>query len=321
MEGAVGDSTSTVLVSVVIPTYNAEAFLTQTLNSALAQTYKPIEIIVVDDGSTDGTRRILETYRGRIQIVLQTNKGAGTARNTGIAKSHGKYIAFLDADDQWESTKLSCQVAAMEKDAEAGVCYTDGIYYDGKEVVLVSHAAFRRAYSGWVFDPLFIENFIITSSVMVRRNCLEIVGCFNPEYLNAQDYDLWIRLAKRYRFIYLDKIFVRYWHHGGSLSKNYDRLYAADFRISRQLLEEDPEYFRKRPGMVRARFGSLHFRYAWRLFQDWRLEEARHEFVRSLRYRAMDIRVYGYWMATFLPGVLIEGIRRFKRAWLSPRGS
>jgi GT2 family glycosyltransferase len=207
----------------------------------------------------------------------------------------------------------------MEKDPRAGVCYTNSVYFDENGIILASYASFRHAYSGSVFDPLFVENFILTPAVMVRRDCLENVGGFNPEYLNAQDYDLWIRLARHNRFIYLDEILVRCRYRKDSLSKNYDRLYASDFRISRQLLEEDPEYFRKRSGMVRTRFGSLHFRYAWRLFQDRRFEEARREFGRSLRYRAMNVRGYGYWVATFLPNFLIEGIRRFKQAWLSSK--
>jgi len=303
-----------VLVSVVIPAYNAEGCLSRALDSVLAQTHAPVEILVVNDGSTDGTLRLLDRYAEQVKVINQANQGAGAARNAGIRASQGRYIAFLDADDRWLPTKLDRQIAALEGDPEAGLCYTNGAHYNETGVTQPSHAALRRPHSGWVFEPLFVENFMITSSVLVRRDSVEMVGEFNPQYLNAQDYDLWTRLARRYRFVYVDEILVQYWSMGKSLCTNYDRLYTTDFMISRRLMEDDPQFFENRPGLVRTRFGSLHFRYGWRLFRNGRFEEARREFGSSRRYRPMDIRTYGYWAATFLPEALIEGIRRFRRA-------
>jgi GT2 family glycosyltransferase len=165
-----------------------------------------------------------------------------------------------------------------------------------------------------VFEALFVENFVITSSVLVRRDCLDVVGYFNPRYLNAQDYDLWLRLALRYRFLYVPEVLVRYWSVAQSLSKNFDRLYAMDFEISGRIMKENPELFRARRDIVRTRFGSLHFRYGWRLFENRRLQEARREFGASLKFRPVDFRTYGYWVATFLPEHFVAAIRRFRRA-------
>jgi hypothetical protein len=220
----------------------------------------------------------------------------------------------VDADDEWLPDKLTKQVAAMERNSSAGLCYTDVAHYDETGLTVPSLAALRRPHNGWIFGPLFVENFVIISSVLVRRECLDAVGCFNPRYRNAADYDLWMRLAQHYQFLYIPETLVRYWSLAQSLSKNFDRLYAADFEISREAVSTNPEFFREHPELIPARFGSLHFRYGWRLFQNRRFQEARREFAASLCFRPADVRTAGYWLATLLPGQLVDAIRRVRRA-------
>lgn len=180
-------------VTTVIPAYNAQKFVAESVNSALAQTGVDNEVIVVDDGSTDDTPRILANFGDRIRIVSQPNSGLATARNNGAKIASGEWIAFLDADDIWLANKLSSQLAAA--DENVGMVYTNCRNFGAVQWVneLTSEAFDLR--EGDLFEPLLLENFIAASTVMMRTSWFEQLGGFDPAPGGCEDWDLWLRYS------------------------------------------------------------------------------------------------------------------------------
>ncbi|MCS6289910.1 MAG: glycosyltransferase [Nitrospira sp.] len=184
------------VVSVVIPLYNAQDVIQDTIESACAQTYGDYEIVVIDDGSTDGSGEVLRSYANRIRYIFQPNGGVAQARNRGIAASRGRYIALLDHDDLWEPEKLAKQVAVLDTRPEVGMVVTDVAHIDrtGRPM-----HQFGPAYQPQhEFARLFVQGFVPTpSATLIRRSVLEAVGGFDEQFNSAgmDDHELWTRIA------------------------------------------------------------------------------------------------------------------------------
>ena len=194
-------------VSVVVTTYNQAPYIEQTVESVLAQTYAPHEVIVVDDGSIDDTPSRMEQFDGRITYIRQKNQGVAGSRNTGIRKARGELIAFLDGDDLWESEKLAVQVSLAQAYPRSGLIVVDGVEFNDNEIVRSSllSADFWKEFpgheveSGNHYHRLLQRQFISTSSqVMVPAKVFEIVGLSNGKFSRANDWDLYIRIAARF---------------------------------------------------------------------------------------------------------------------------
>jgi glycosyltransferase involved in cell wall biosynthesis len=181
------------LVSVVIPAYNAGAFIEEALQSVLGQTYSNLEVIVVDDESTDDTRARVAAFGARVTLIPQANAGAAVARNTGIRYSHGKYLAFLDADDIWLPSKVARLVDALERSPEAGAAYHGYVAMDEGGAVVGQPVL--PAHDGDVLEPLLLGCFFGPPMVMIPRACLDRVGGFDPELRLGEDWDLFLRIA------------------------------------------------------------------------------------------------------------------------------
>jgi len=191
------------LVSVVIPSYNCRTVIGETLESVLAQDYPAVEIIVVDDGSTDGTCDVVARYGGRVTLVRQRNAGAAVARNEGIRRALGKYVALLDADDLWLPTKLSLQIEYLEQHPEVGMCCTHwhlGCWGRAPEfdtsTATSPPARLDQNWSGWIYTKLLQNCVVWTSTVVMRRELANRVGDFEPELRRGQDYDYWLRASR-----------------------------------------------------------------------------------------------------------------------------
>jgi len=186
------------LVSIVLPTYNRERYLREALDSVFAQTYPRWELIIVDDGSTDGTRSYLETLRdARIRSVLRAHCGnAARLRNVAIAESAGLYVAFLDSDDLWSPDKLAAQIDALRAHAECRWSYTGFALIDAGGGALVRPGARRAPPGGWMLEEIVDGAPVALPGVLVERSFLQTLGGFDEGLVIGEDLDLWIRLAE-----------------------------------------------------------------------------------------------------------------------------
>lgn len=223
------------LVSVVIPVFNAGKYLEETLASILAQSYPAIEVVAVDDGSKDDSVAILERFSGRLKLVKQQNSGAAAARNRGVREASGKWIAFLDADDIWDSAKLERQLAQCGALAWS---YTDSVFMGGvNEGRLDSEFTPKR--QGMVLEALVLSNFIGTSSVMIEREKFLQIGGFDESLRSIQDWDLWLRLAREYPIGYVDTPLVRYRVHNSSASRSTRKTLPNHIRVIEKAFVKD----------------------------------------------------------------------------------
>lgn len=221
-------STYTPLVSVIIPAYNATAFLGETLDSVLAQTYPNLEIIVVNDGSIDATPQVLGTYGNRICVLHQANAGQAAARNHGVREARGELLAFLDSDDLWDPDKIARQVELLSRFPTALAVYCDHRTIDAQGRPLASSAAlaYPRA-SGNMLRALLLGCCIITPGlVLLRRHAFNASGGFDeaPLMRGHEDYALWLRLATQGSFIYSPDTLVSYRRHNqqATRQKHYE---------------------------------------------------------------------------------------------------
>lgn len=221
-------------VSVIIPTYNRGHLVGRAILSVLDQTYQDFEIIVVDDGSKDYTEEVVKSFNDpRICYIRHTrNLGGSAARNTGIRAAKGKYIAFLDSDDEWLPTKLEEQIRVFHNEQNCGVVYTDllRIYSDGRiELYKGKHLG------GWVLKDLLVTSIIgSTSSAVIKRECFDVVGLFDETLPSCQDWDMWIRIAKKYPFKRVPKPLVKYYLHGEQISSNRAAVLEGRLEITRR---------------------------------------------------------------------------------------
>jgi glycosyltransferase involved in cell wall biosynthesis len=204
-------------VSFIIPNYNHARFVRFAIDSALAQTYSDIEIIVVDDGSTDNSRAVLEEYGERIRAIFQANAGLSGARNTGVAAATGEYIALLDADDTIEPNYTQRMLEALGRDPQA-----DGVYCGFRFVDQDDHALGqvenRLVAPGDLYAAMLIDgNFWVPESLLARTACYRELGQFDTRQRFVEDWDVWLRFSRRYKFIGIPDVLVRYRVVPGSL--------------------------------------------------------------------------------------------------------
>ena len=184
------------LVSVILPTYNRGWILTEAIDSVLAQDYKNYELIVVDDGSTDNTREILDVYGQDIIVLRQANNGVSAARNRGIAAAGGQLVAFLDSDDLWLPRKLSRQVDFFKLNPDAVINQTEEIWI--RNGVRVNPKDRHRKPSGMIFERSLELCLVSPSAVMIQITLFDAVGVFDENLPACEDYDLWLRIGCRY---------------------------------------------------------------------------------------------------------------------------
>ncbi len=202
------------LISVIIPTYNMAEYVGEAIDSVLSQTYKNIEIIIVDDGSKDNTREILKRYNSCIKYIYQENKGLSAARNTGIRVSKGAFLAFLDADDMWLPEKLECQIRLISIYNTVGIVgCSDYIINEETKIIELFQRNNDPCKKG-LLKTLFMRNMVSGGSeALVRRECFEKVGLFDERLKSAEDWDMWLRISTFYEIKfakeYLTKIRVR----------------------------------------------------------------------------------------------------------------
>ncbi|MBB3170090.1 glycosyltransferase family 2 protein [Simiduia aestuariiviva] len=219
------------LVSVVIATYNMAQYLPQAIDSIQSQTWQNLEIIVVDDGSTDDTPEVMKAYEGseRVRYIRNENQGQPKAKNCGVRNAQGEFIAFCDADDLWEPFKLEKQMPLFNN-LRTGVVYSEVSHIDEHNARYDKPPAYTR-YRGKVTNRLLYKNFVPFGTAVIRRQCVSQNGMFDEDFRMGIDWDLWLRYSLDWEFDYVtDKTYVyREW--SGQMSTNYRGRYDHAFRI------------------------------------------------------------------------------------------
>lgn len=231
------------LVSVVIPTYNYGRYICETIESALGQTYSPVEIIVVDDGSTDDTRERLTAYGGRVRYIHQQNRGLSAARNAGIQAARGEFVALLDSDDLWLPDKLERQVTVGVHQPDIGLVATERFAIDetGRRLDYVAECCSREGFCELTARELLEFPAFSPSSVLARRDCLLTVGGFNEDLTAVEDMEMWVRIAARIRVVRLNATLTAQRFHSKSMSYQADSMFRNHQKAIDQLFVEVPQ--------------------------------------------------------------------------------
>lgn len=230
------------LVSIILPTYNREELLKKSVRSVLASDYRNLELIIVNDGSTDRTKNVVSRINDpRVRYFEKKNKGPASARNFGLRRAKGAYISFCDDDDIFLNGKIASQVNFLEKHTEFGFCYTNGF---------VINKGMRRKWLSKLKQKslrhLLLNNSqILTPSVMVRSKVFDQVGGFDEGIKLCEDYDLWLRIARDYKFGFIDRPLVEITKHGENISRDTKMLFRWGVFVKLKNLKECGELFPK----------------------------------------------------------------------------
>lgn len=223
------------LVSAIIPAFNSESFLESAVRSAVNQAYENVEIIIVDDGSTDSTARLADELAARwptrVRVIHQPNAGVCAARNAGISEAKGEFLAMLDADDEWLPDHISDAMAVFASDGKVGLVHANNEWIDAAGVVdrvVQGRWPQARAEDPWGAMFLRLEHVNCLTAVL-RRSALGGEAAFDMRFnrLGCEDRDLWLRIAARHRVVYLDKVNARYRRHGDNTTRQTERMLKA----------------------------------------------------------------------------------------------
>jgi len=300
------------LVSVIIPTYNRASFLKRAIESVLAQTYEAIEIIVVDDGSTDDTHTLVASYGDKVLFIRQNHEGASAARNRGLLLARGEFIAFLDSDDYWAKEKLAEQLTALEQHPEAAVCYTWYALVDQDE-------QFSRAIcpqdKGDIFSAVYFRNHLITPHLLIKRSCFfegeELILKFDPNLIIAEDFKLRLQLASAYHFCYVPKCLVYVTTHPGSTHSSYkvDEMVKC-LRSVEEYLWQDPGTAKRLKRLGPRAKAAWRFEIAYLLLDKGRWTDAIKTVFEALQIYPLYWRAYGGILALLIGSRNVDRIIR-----------
>ncbi len=340
------------LVSVVIPTYNRARRVAAAVASALAQTYSPIEVIVIDDGSTDDTEAELRAFGSQIVYVKQANAGVASARNKGLAEARGEFIALLDSDDVWYPWKIEAQVATLERRPDLGMLWTDMDAVDDEGRVLHRRylKTYYRAYRHFAMDELFCSslpfdrickpsldglgggrlwigdlssailmgNLVLLSTAVLRRSLLNRVGGFDPTLgYGVEDYDYFIRVCQHGPVGFLGVPSILYRIGGPDQLTHPSRivhLARYDLAVAEKAMQQGSDTLRLPPALLRKRLAGAHAWLASIEFDAGHFKESREHSWQAIRNGHKQPRIPCYWLLSFLPGACIRIIRAGYRA-------
>lgn len=295
------------MVSVIIPTYNCAKYLPQTIKSVLNQSYKNLEIIVVDDGSTDDTEEILKPFLSNIIYIKKRHSGVSDARNLGIERAKGNFIAFLDSDDFWTPEKLEVQMDHFRNNPDVGLVYSSNCFIDedGNELIVPQRVSKEGKYKmcrGWVFRRLLFINFIPTSSVVAKTECLKKAGGFNPYFKKSQDYDLWLRIARFCQFAFINSdLCIRRVRRTGLTLTNVDQMYSEHIEILKNAKATFADLNLSDRNWLRRGLSEQAFDWGLEYLSIEDFKRARRHFMDSLIYWPLNLKFVPYLLLGFLP--------------------
>ena len=294
-------------VSVVLPAYNVREHIGEAIRSILAQDVPDLEIVVVDDGSRDGTADLVAQAFPQVRLFRKENGGAATARNRGMREARGEFVAFLDSDDVWLPGKLKAQIAHLDAHPEVGLVCSgfshwlpdeDGVFPDPSGLHLdASQVGIDRECSGWVYHKLLLGNFVWTSTVVMRRSLIAKIGDFDESLRLGQDYDYFLRAARETEIHRLAGTMALYRKHRGSATAR-----GADANYGAQVLRRAVERWGlASPGgesisrqAYTARISKIHFMCAYGHYQRGHARAALREFLACARTRPLQFKPWAY---------------------------
>tara|TARA_B100000073_G_scaffold159894_1_gene132060 strand:+ start:2871 stop:3698 length:828 start_codon:yes stop_codon:yes gene_type:complete len=222
-------------ISVIIPTFNRKKTLKRAIQSVLMQSYAPYEIIVIDDGSDDGTKEWLKDNYPNVKYIYQMNSGVSSARNKGIKFARGDWIALLDSDDEWLPSKLKDQANEIELNPAAKFLHTNEIWI--RNGVRVNQMKKHKKYGGYIFEKCLDMCRISPSSVLIKKDIFDEIGMFDETLKVCEDYDLWLRFASKYPVHFLDQPLIKkYGGHSDQLSKVDDGIESYRIRSLKKIM-------------------------------------------------------------------------------------
>jgi glycosyltransferase involved in cell wall biosynthesis len=293
-------------VSVLLTCYNHARFLPECLAGVRRQTFRDYELIVLDDGSTDGTREWLAEHAGEARLVFnEENLGTYATLNVGLGLARGEFVAVLNDDDVWLPEKLSRQVGLMDSHPKVGLVHTDGGFIDGSGGPIEGSPLgfeFPRTETGDVLLALCAANKIIASAALVRRKCFDELGGFDESYFGSGDWQMWLRIAERYEVGFVPERLTLYRVHGENASHKLDRIWRDDERLRLWLKDRMPGYAGRFPAKELAR-ARAHNLACLGTVQTLNGDPAagRRSYAESARLDWGRWKTYARWLATFLP--------------------
>jgi len=296
-------------VSAIIPVWNSAATVAQAIDSVLGQTYADLEIIAVDDGSSDDSLRVLGKYGERVKVLAQINRGPSAARNAGARASRGEYLAFLDADDSWMPEMLARCAGVLDSDPGCVLVYTNAVVVDGEQSVLRdSTVPSERARAPSMEDLLGGIWPIVPSTTLMRRTAFDAVGGFAEPLRSCEDIFMWLLVRERGPFRYLPERLAR-----KTESSMFPKVLERDAgakAFERLVLER---YGARARGLVRAfrlHKARLLANTGLQAMRDGRSRDARRCFLRALSYDPSRLKNYGRVVRTFLPRAIARAMTR-----------
>jgi glycosyltransferase involved in cell wall biosynthesis len=308
-------------VSVIIPTYNGSRYLAQAIESALGQSYRDVEVIVVNDGSTDPkVEKIAKGYGSQIRYLAESsNQGLAGARNAGIRATNGEFVALLDDDDWWEPKKVEVQIAEFDRDPAVDLVYSDlTVHFDDGSDVPSFLSSRPLAGSGYIFDRYMQSKFIIPSSVMLRRSCFQRVGLFNEEMRSLEDCDFFLRLCLTGKVALVKQPLLHRRQRAGNMTSDVDlwTSYAVKFHENAlKLAALSPERYRE----LLRQASVAYFKRGSYCLNHQRQSECRSNLLLALQRDWKNAAAWQCLLASFIPFGLLGELRGCKRALTEAR--
>lgn len=321
------------LVSVIVPTHNCRDYICESIDTVLNQSYKNIEVVVVDDGSTDDTKRLLEQYGARVTYYYQEQQGVAAARNFGLKQVRGPLVALQDADDRWLPNKIEAQVRALQRFPESKLVFSDYATFDKSGVILPSACSRFPHLQLWLdqhrvqgtsmahgqlYWELMLGNCIGTCSVLAVKDALAEYNGFDGAFKTGEDLDLWLQISTKYPVLYIDEVLAEYRVNPSGLSGSletrnmtwsFDRARVREKHLRQNLV----------PASIRRKVERLQRKHCWELgracLDGGKHEKARDWFLTGIRYRPFDWVMWLYTAFTFLPPSVVGLGKRAKYAF------
>lgn len=306
------------LVSVIVPLYNSAKVLEETLRSILAQTYRNIEVLLIDDGSKDETPAVARRFAledDRVRYLPKENGGVGSARNFGIEHSQGELIALCDHDDLWDPNKLERQIPSFENPRVGLVCCGSRAMYKDDQGSVLRVSSHRRFLTENHFDRLLEKNRVPACTAVVRKECFSTVGLFNasPDMHGVDDWHMWIRIANRYEIIQVPEVLATHVFWGQNWSLRESEMLRSTLHCLGDIERILPDVRARNRRLLNVGYFETYFGFGKSFLNTNDFKNARRCFVRALSHKPYAAVLLPYIVVSWLPKSIVQLLRKRHR--------